>query len=215
MLDISLELKGESGNEQNLTLASCLRRQVPLLTSPDIHRSVSLIPLSHIHALTFVNVDVRFTHPEKLGPNEYSCEKCGKASHVRPRLLPWRLLPWRAMPTSAVLSQTITLSTSYTANHTLTSTQASKRLSIRKLPPVLSFQFKVRTLCPFAPYLSARSHSFPVATSIVLTTLPLALFTAISVVTVPPLFLPLAGSVAGVPNVAHPSASPLRLRDHL
>ena len=27
--------------------------------------------------------DVRFTHPEKLGPNEYSCEKCGKASHVR------------------------------------------------------------------------------------------------------------------------------------
>ncbi|KAI9057312.1 cysteine proteinase [Trametes sanguinea] len=67
MLDISLELKGESGNEQDLTLASCLRR---------------------------------FTHPEKLGPNEYSCEKCGKASH------------------------------------------ASKRLSIRKLPNVLSFQFK-------------------------------------------------------------------------
>ncbi|KAI0705790.1 cysteine proteinase [Cerioporus squamosus] len=67
MLDISLELKGETGNEQSLTLASCLRR---------------------------------FTHPEKLGPNEYSCEKCGKASH------------------------------------------ASKRLSIRKLPPVLSFQFK-------------------------------------------------------------------------
>ncbi|TBU33545.1 cysteine proteinase [Dichomitus squalens] len=67
MLDISLELKGETGNEQTLTLASCLRR---------------------------------FTHPEKLGPNEYSCEKCGKASH------------------------------------------ASKRLSIRKLPPVLSFQFK-------------------------------------------------------------------------
>ncbi|KAH9945406.1 cysteine proteinase [Epithele typhae] len=67
MLDISLELKGENGTEQNLTLASCLRR---------------------------------YTHPEKLGPNEYSCEKCGKASH------------------------------------------ASKRLSIRKLPPVLSFQFK-------------------------------------------------------------------------
>ncbi|KAI0749382.1 cysteine proteinase [Daedaleopsis nitida] len=67
MLDISLELKGEAGSEQGLTLASCLRR---------------------------------FTHPEKLGPNEYSCEKCGKASH------------------------------------------ASKRLSIRKLPPVLSFQFK-------------------------------------------------------------------------
>ncbi|KAI0671661.1 cysteine proteinase [Trametes maxima] len=68
MLDISLELKGEAGGEQqNLTLASCLRR---------------------------------YTHPEKLGPNEYSCEKCGKASH------------------------------------------ASKRLSIRKLPPVLSFQFK-------------------------------------------------------------------------
>ena len=28
MLDISLELKGETGNEQGLTLASCLRRQV-------------------------------------------------------------------------------------------------------------------------------------------------------------------------------------------
>ncbi|OJT03355.1 Ubiquitin carboxyl-terminal hydrolase 22 [Trametes pubescens] len=66
MLDISLELKGETSSE-DLTLASCLRR---------------------------------YTHPEKLGPNNYSCEKCGKASH------------------------------------------ASKRLSIRKLPPVLSFQFK-------------------------------------------------------------------------
>ncbi|KAL1949431.1 hypothetical protein VTO73DRAFT_8312 [Trametes versicolor] len=66
MLDISLELKGETSGE-DLTLASCLRR---------------------------------YTHPEKLGPNNYSCEKCGKASH------------------------------------------ASKRLSIRKLPPVLSFQFK-------------------------------------------------------------------------
>jgi ubiquitin carboxyl-terminal hydrolase 22/27/51 len=43
----------------------------------------------------------RFTQPEKLGPKEYSCSKCGKASH-----------------------------------------EASKRLSIRKLPPVLSFQFK-------------------------------------------------------------------------
>ncbi|TFK34607.1 cysteine proteinase [Crucibulum laeve] len=42
----------------------------------------------------------RFTQPEKLGPKEYSCSKCGK-SH-----------------------------------------EASKRLSIRKLPPVLSFQFK-------------------------------------------------------------------------
>ncbi|KAI0787731.1 cysteine proteinase [Fomes fomentarius] len=69
MLDISLELEGETGSEQDLTLASCLRR---------------------------------FTHPEKLGPNEYSCERCGKGTH----------------------------------------TQASKRLSIRKLPPVLSFQFK-------------------------------------------------------------------------
>ncbi|KAF8813509.1 cysteine proteinase [Phlegmacium glaucopus] len=43
----------------------------------------------------------RFTQPEKLGPKEYSCGKCGKAAH-----------------------------------------EASKRLSIRKLPPVLSFQFK-------------------------------------------------------------------------
>jgi len=43
----------------------------------------------------------RFTQPEKLGPKEYSCGKCGKASH-----------------------------------------EASKRLSVRKLPPVLSFQFK-------------------------------------------------------------------------
>lgn len=43
----------------------------------------------------------RFTQPEKLGPKEYSCAKCGKASH-----------------------------------------EASKRLSIKTLPPVLSFQFK-------------------------------------------------------------------------
>ncbi|KAF8151031.1 hypothetical protein B0H34DRAFT_731104 [Crassisporium funariophilum] len=43
----------------------------------------------------------RFTQPEKLGPKEYSCGKCGKAAH-----------------------------------------EASKRLSILKLPPVLSFQFK-------------------------------------------------------------------------
>ncbi|KII89707.1 hypothetical protein PLICRDRAFT_685039 [Plicaturopsis crispa FD-325 SS-3] len=42
----------------------------------------------------------RFTHPEKLGPKEYTCSKC-KTSH-----------------------------------------ESSKRLSIRKLPPVLSFQFK-------------------------------------------------------------------------
>ncbi|KDQ59150.1 hypothetical protein JAAARDRAFT_715565 [Jaapia argillacea MUCL 33604] len=43
----------------------------------------------------------KFTQPEKLGSKEYSCAKCGKASH-----------------------------------------DASKRLSIKKLPPVLSFQFK-------------------------------------------------------------------------
>ncbi|KAI0058599.1 cysteine proteinase [Artomyces pyxidatus] len=43
----------------------------------------------------------RFTQPEKLGPKQYSCPKCGKASQ-----------------------------------------ESSKRLSIRKLPPVLSFQFK-------------------------------------------------------------------------
>ncbi|KAF8872581.1 cysteine proteinase [Infundibulicybe gibba] len=44
----------------------------------------------------------RFTQPEKLGPKEYSCAKCGKSS----------------------------------------SHEASKRLSVRKLPPVLSFQLK-------------------------------------------------------------------------
>ncbi|PCH42519.1 cysteine proteinase [Wolfiporia cocos MD-104 SS10] len=43
----------------------------------------------------------KFTQPEKLGPNEYDCAKCGKASH-----------------------------------------ESSKRMSIQKLPPVLSFQFK-------------------------------------------------------------------------
>ncbi|KAJ7847826.1 hypothetical protein B0H14DRAFT_2356983, partial [Mycena olivaceomarginata] len=41
------------------------------------------------------------TQPEKLGPKQYSCAKCGKAAH-----------------------------------------EVSKRLTIRKLPPVLSFQFK-------------------------------------------------------------------------
>ncbi|KAF8591122.1 cysteine proteinase [Ramaria rubella] len=43
----------------------------------------------------------RYTHPEKLGPKEYSCSKCGTHSH-----------------------------------------EATKRLSIRKLPPVLCFQLK-------------------------------------------------------------------------
>ncbi|KAJ7881755.1 hypothetical protein B0H14DRAFT_2340180 [Mycena olivaceomarginata] len=43
----------------------------------------------------------RYTQPEKLGPKQYSCAKCGKAAH-----------------------------------------EVSKRLTIRKLPPVLSFQFK-------------------------------------------------------------------------
>ncbi|KAF8525841.1 cysteine proteinase [Hysterangium stoloniferum] len=43
----------------------------------------------------------RYTHPEKLGSNEYSCSKCGTDSH-----------------------------------------EATKRLSIRKLPPVLCFQLK-------------------------------------------------------------------------
>ncbi|KAI0342806.1 cysteine proteinase [Trametopsis cervina] len=42
----------------------------------------------------------RYTQPEKLGANDYTCVKCGKTSH------------------------------------------ASKRLSIHRLPPVLSFQFK-------------------------------------------------------------------------
>lgn len=51
--------------------------------------------------LTLASCLRKFTQPEKLGPNQYSCAKCGKASH-----------------------------------------EASKRLSIRKLPPVLSFQFK-------------------------------------------------------------------------
>ncbi|KZT02572.1 cysteine proteinase [Laetiporus sulphureus 93-53] len=51
--------------------------------------------------LTLASCLRKFTQPEKLGSNEYSCAKCGKASH-----------------------------------------DANKRLSIRKLPPVLSFQFK-------------------------------------------------------------------------
>ncbi|EPS95951.1 hypothetical protein FOMPIDRAFT_152388 [Fomitopsis schrenkii] len=53
------------------------------------------------HELTLASCLRRFTQPEKLGPNEYACAKCGKASH-----------------------------------------EANKRLSLRKLPPVLSFQFK-------------------------------------------------------------------------
>ncbi|OCH94803.1 cysteine proteinase [Obba rivulosa] len=51
--------------------------------------------------LTLFSCLRKYTQPEKLGSNQYSCDKCGKASH-----------------------------------------EASKRLSIRKLPPVLSFQFK-------------------------------------------------------------------------
>ncbi|KIY43869.1 cysteine proteinase, partial [Fistulina hepatica ATCC 64428] len=43
----------------------------------------------------------RFTHPERLASEEYTCQQCGKSSH-----------------------------------------ESSKRMSIRRLPPVLSFQFK-------------------------------------------------------------------------
>lgn len=44
----------------------------------------------------------RYTHPEKLGTNEYNCSKCGK-----------------------------------------TGQEATKQLSMKVLPPVLSFQLKV------------------------------------------------------------------------
>ncbi|KAF8628559.1 hypothetical protein AX15_003826 [Amanita polypyramis BW_CC] len=71
MLDISLELKGKAGGDT----ASAENSLAACLR--------------------------RYTQPERLGSKEYSCAKCGKASH-----------------------------------------EASKRLSIRKLPPVLSFQFK-------------------------------------------------------------------------
>ena len=37
MLDISLELKGESGSDQGLNLASCLRRQVRVLRTDHAH----------------------------------------------------------------------------------------------------------------------------------------------------------------------------------
>jgi hypothetical protein len=67
---------------------------------------------------------IRFTHPEKLGPKEYSCSKCAKGSHVRQ------------------------LSFSVCRSHSVLPQEATKRMSVRKLPPVLSFQFKVRPASP-------------------------------------------------------------------
>ncbi|KAH9850308.1 cysteine proteinase [Lenzites betulinus] len=68
-------------------------------TDPMLDISLELKGEAGEHDLTLASCLRRYTHPEKLGPTDYSCEKCGKA-------------------------------------------HASKRLSIRKLPPVLSFQFK-------------------------------------------------------------------------
>ena len=70
---------------------------------------------------------IRFTQPEKLSPKEYSCGKCGKAAHVRRHVIVEIKFLWRTVLTIAQ--------------------EASKRLSIRKLPPVLSFQFKVVFIC--------------------------------------------------------------------
>ena len=67
VLDISLELKGKGGelNSEN-SLAACLRRSVP----------------SHPWDLPSWPGSNSFTQPEKLGQKEYSCSKCGKATHV-------------------------------------------------------------------------------------------------------------------------------------
>jgi ubiquitin carboxyl-terminal hydrolase 22/27/51 len=53
-------------------------------------------------------LNIRYTHPEKLGTNEYNCSKCGK-----------------------------------------TGQEATKQLSMKVLPPVLSFQLKVYWIVPF------------------------------------------------------------------
>jgi ubiquitin carboxyl-terminal hydrolase 22/27/51 len=70
MSDVSLELKGKTGEvvSGENTLEGCLRR---------------FVPLSCAHCAMIAHPWSRFTHPEKLGPKEYSCVKCGKASHVR------------------------------------------------------------------------------------------------------------------------------------
>lgn len=69
--------------------------------------------------LTLASCLRKYTHPEKLGTNDYSCAKCGKGAH------------------------------------------ASKRLSIKRLPPVLSFQFK-RFEHPTNDRSSARKIESPV-----------------------------------------------------
>lgn len=73
MLDISLELKGKTGelvNGEN-TLAACLRRSV---YQPSLRRDLRV---------SFGWVLSRYTQPEKLGAKEYSCSKCtgNKSSH--------------------------------------------------------------------------------------------------------------------------------------
>jgi ubiquitin carboxyl-terminal hydrolase 22/27/51 len=77
MLDISLELKGKMGETSSgeNTLAACLRRYV-LCLIPPLTSMKNFCPI------------IRFTQPEKLGPKEYSCGKCGKASHVCLTIMP-------------------------------------------------------------------------------------------------------------------------------
>jgi hypothetical protein len=84
----------------------------------------------------------RFTLPEKLGMKEYSCGKCGK-SHVCFRILPLIYLSLIFLFV-VIVPEFISGSTSVAKiNMPPSSQDASKRLSIRKLPPVLVFQLKV------------------------------------------------------------------------
>jgi ubiquitin carboxyl-terminal hydrolase 22/27/51 len=66
----------------------------------------------------------RFTQPEKLGAKEYACPKCGKP------------------PTVRAFRSIVRIRCALTLVYGLQES-ASKRMSILKLPPVLSFQFKV------------------------------------------------------------------------
>ncbi|KAI7852109.1 hypothetical protein BDC45DRAFT_588647 [Circinella umbellata] len=104
MLDISLSLrtvekkKKISSNNKVATAAGGN-------TNSQQHTNSSNNPALFIRRLkqgnTLMDCLDRYTHPEKLGPNEYSCSKCGN-----------------------------------------TFQEATKQLSVKRLPPVLSFQLK-------------------------------------------------------------------------
>jgi ubiquitin carboxyl-terminal hydrolase 22/27/51 len=104
MLDISLGLKPPEKKKANRSLNG---------------RRFSHDERSSKQGNTLKDCLERYTQPEKLGANEYSCSKCGYTFQVVALLL------------------------LFVSHHLVFYQEATKQLSIKRIPPVLSIQLKV------------------------------------------------------------------------